>query len=227
MLMAEVPRSALDERPGKMNDYSFMPRTRTDDKRQRILDAAVRVFARKGYFASRVSDVAKAAGIADGTIYLYFRNKDDVLVSLFDEIMSEHVEAGRREISNIEGAQQKLLAIAQHHLRLLGGNRELAVVFQVELRQSTKFMERFTATWLKDYFDLLQSVIESGQREGTIRKDLRRKLASHAFFGILDEMVTTWVLSPQEYDLAQLAGSAVELFLYGAASPAKSARGAT
>ena len=210
-----------------MNDYSFMPRTRTDDKRQRILDAAVRVFARKGYFASRVSDVAKAAGIADGTIYLYFRNKDDVLVSLFDGIMSEHVEAGRREVAATEGAHEKLLAIAQHHLRLLGGNRELAVVFQVELRQSTKFMARFTATWLKDYFDLLQGVIEAGQREGTIRKELRRKLASHAFFGVLDEMVTTWVLSPQEYDLAQLAGSAVDLFLYGAAAPAKAARGAT
>src|SRR5437868_5830733 len=103
-----------------------MPRARTDDKRQRILDAAIRVFARKGYFASRVSDVAKAAGIADGTIYLYFRNKDDVLVCLFDEIMSEHVAAGRREVAKIAGAPAKLEAIAAHHLRLLGGNRELA-----------------------------------------------------------------------------------------------------
>lgn len=204
-----------------------MPRTRTDDKRQRILDAAVRVFARKGYFASRVADVAKAAGIADGTVYLYFKSKDDVLVSLFDDVMSEHVEAGRREVATVRGAPAKLEAIARHHLALLGGNRELAVVFQVELRQSTKFMARFTATWLKDYFDLLQGVIEAGQREGTIRKELRRKVASHAFFGILDEMVTTWVLSPQEYDLAQLAGSAVDLFLHGAAAPAKSTRGGT
>jgi TetR/AcrR family fatty acid metabolism transcriptional regulator len=210
-----------------MNEYSFMPRTRTDDKRQRILDAAVRVFARKGYFASRVSDVAKAAGIADGTVYLYFKGKDDVLVSLFDEVMSEHVEAGRREVANADGAPAKLLAIARHHLALLGGNRELAVVFQVELRQSTKFMAHFTASWLKDYFDLLQGVIEAGQREGTIRKELRRKVASHAFFGILDEMVTTWVLSPQEYDLPQLAGSAVDLFLHGAAAPAKATRGGT
>jgi TetR/AcrR family fatty acid metabolism transcriptional regulator len=210
-----------------MNDYSFMPRARTDDKRQRILDAAVRVFARKGYFASRVSDVAKAAGIADGTVYLYFKSKDDVLVNLFDDVMSEHVEAGRREVSKAKGAPAKLQAIALHHLRLLGGNRELAVVFQVELRQSTKFMAQFTATWLKDYFDLLQGAIETGQREGTIRKELRRKLASHAFFGILDEMVTTWVLSPQEYDLPQLAGSAVDLFLNGAAAPAKATRGGT
>src|SRR5688572_28616706 len=117
-----------------------MPRVKTDDKRQRILDAAIRVFARKGYFASRVSDVAKAAGIADGTIYLYFQNKDDVLVSLFDEIMSQHVEAARREVEGIKGAHARLLAVALHHLRLLGENRELAVVFQVELRQSTKFM---------------------------------------------------------------------------------------
>jgi len=204
-----------------------MPRTRTDDKRQRILDAAVRVFARKGYFASRVADVAKAAGIADGTVYLYFKSKEDVLVSLFDDVMCEHVAAGRREVAAAAGAPAKLEAIARHHLALLGSNRELAVVFQVELRQSTKFLAHFTASWLKDYFDLLQGVIEAGQREGTIRKELRRKVASHAFFGVLDEMVTTWVLSPQEYDLAQLAGSAVDLFLYGAASPAKAARGGT
>ena len=201
-----------------MNDYSFMPRTRTDDKRQRILDAAVRVFARKGYFASRVSDVAKAAGIADGTIYLYFRNKDDVLVSLFDEIMSEHVEAGRREVSNIEGAPQKLLAIAQHHLRLLGGNRELAVVFQVELRQSTKFMELFTASWLKDYFDIVEGAIAAGQKQGTIRQDLSRKLAAHGFFGALDAIVTSWVLSRNAFDLTEMAGPVVELFLTGASS---------
>lgn len=215
-----MPRTrADDKRPQK---------PRTDDKRQRILDAAVRVFAQKGYFASRVSDVARRAGIADGTIYLYFQNKDDVLVSLFDEIMSEHVEAGRREVEAAGGrggAPAQLMAIAEHHLRLLGGNRELAVVFQVELRQSTKFMARFTATWLKDYFDLLQGVIEAGQREGTIRKELRRKLASHAFFGILDEMVTTWVLSPQEYDLPGLAAGAVDLFLHGAAAAPRATKG--
>lgn len=199
-----------------MNDYSFMPRTRTDDKRQRILDAAVRVFARKGYFASRVSDVARAAGIADGTIYLYFRNKDDVLVSLFDEIMSEHVEAGRREVSNIEGAPQKLLAIAQHHLRLLGGNRELAVVFQVELRQSTRFMERFTASWFKDYLELLTTAIDEGQKDGSLRAELPKKVLAKALFGALDEMVTSWMLGRRNYDLAELAAPVVELFLRGA-----------
>jgi TetR/AcrR family fatty acid metabolism transcriptional regulator len=195
-----------------------MARRRTDDKRRRILDAAVRVFARKGYFASRVADVARAAGIADGTIYLYFRTKDDVLVSLFDELMAEHLAAARRELAATKGAPARLRAIAERHLRLLGANRDLAVVFQVELRQSTKFMERFTASWMKDYFDVLQGVIERGQREGSLRKDLPRTLAAKAFFGALDEMVTSWVLSRKGYDLAQLAGPVVDLFLAGAAA---------
>jgi TetR/AcrR family fatty acid metabolism transcriptional regulator len=195
-----------------------MPRRRTDDKRGRILGAAVRVFARKGYFASRVADVAKAAGIADGTIYLYFRTKDDILVSLFDQVMAEHLAAARQEVAGLDGAPARLRAIAERHLRLLGGNRDLAVVFQVELRQSTKFMERFTASWLKDYFDVVQGVIERGQREGSIRKELPRKVAAKAFFGALDEMVTSWVLSRKDYQLSQLAGPVVELFLTGAAA---------
>lgn len=187
-----------------------------DDKRQRILDAAVRVFAKKGFFASRVSDVASAAGIADGTVYLYFKSKDDILVSLFDDVMSEHVAAAREEVDKANGAPAKLRAIADHHLRLLGGKPDLAVVFQVELRQSTKFMELFTASWLMGYFELVEDAIASGQREGTIRADLPRKLAAHALFGALDALVTSWVLARNSFDLAQMAEPVVDLFLAGA-----------
>jgi TetR/AcrR family fatty acid metabolism transcriptional regulator len=195
-----------------------MARRRTPDKRDRILEAAVKVFARKGYFAARVADIASQAGVADGTIYLYFRSKEDVLVSLFDEIMAEHIEKGREELAAVEGARARLLVIAQHHLRLLGGNRDLAVVFQVEFRQSTKFMERFTAGWLHDYLAVITEVIEEGQNDGTFRPDLSRKLATKAFFGALDEMVTSWVLSPKEYDLVSQAAPVVDLFLRGAAA---------
>jgi TetR/AcrR family fatty acid metabolism transcriptional regulator len=196
-----------------------MPRRRTDDKRQRILRAATRVFARKGYFASRVSDIARRAGVADGTIYLYFRNKDDILVSLFDEVMAEHIAKGRLEVEALSGARERLHAIAAHHLRLFGENQDLAVVFQVELRQSTKFMERFTASWFKDYLDLLTEVIEEGQRDGSLRPDLPRKLVAKAFFGALDEMVTSWILGRRDYDLGELAAPVVDLILKGAANP--------
>lgn len=198
-----------------------MPRRRTDDKRQRILEAATRVFARKGYFASRVSDVARKAGVADGTIYLYFRNKDDILVSLFDEVMAEHIAKGRQEVESLTGAHERLTAIAAHHLRLFGENPDLAVVFQVELRQSTKFMERFTASWFKDYLDLLTEVIEEGQREGSLRPELPRKLVAKAFFGALDEMVTSWILGRRDYDLGELAAPVVDLILKGAANPSR------
>jgi TetR/AcrR family fatty acid metabolism transcriptional regulator len=101
---------------------------------------------------------------------------------------------------------------------LFGENRDLAVVFQVELRHSTKFLERFTVSWLQDYLALLGEVIEQGQREGSLRRDLPRRVATKAFFGALDEMVTSWILGKRDYDLAQLAGPVVDLFLHGAAS---------
>jgi TetR/AcrR family transcriptional regulator, fatty acid metabolism regulator protein len=191
---------------------------RTDDKRQRILDAAVQVFARKGFSASRISDVASAAGIADGTVYLYFESKDDILIKLFDEVMGVHIDAARQEIARVEDAAARLRVIADHHLGLLGRNPELAVVFQVELRQSTKFMDLFTASWLKEYFDLVEAAIESGQKQGTLREDLSRKLATHAFFGALDAIVTSWVLARNAFDLTELAGPVVELFLTGASA---------
>jgi TetR/AcrR family fatty acid metabolism transcriptional regulator len=198
-----------------------MSRQRSDDKRRKILQAAVKVFAKKGYFGAKVSEIARKAGVADGTIYLYFRNKEDILVSLFDEVMVEHLDKARAELASVEGAPARLKAIAEHHLRLLGANRDLAIVFQVELRQSTKFMERFTASWLQDYFAIVNDVIEEGQREGTLRADLPRKVAAKALFGALDEMVTSWILSRKDYDLGQLAAPVADLFLRGVAAPRK------
>jgi TetR/AcrR family fatty acid metabolism transcriptional regulator len=196
-----------------------MSRPKSDDKRQRILQAATRVFARKGYFGARVSEIARRAGVADGTIYLYFKSKQDLLVALFDEVMAEHLERGRAELAAAHGPAARLLAIAEHHLRLFGDNPDLAVVFQVELRQSTRFLERFTASWLQDYFALISLVIEEGQREGTLRADLPKKLVTKAFFGVLDELVTSWILGRRDYDLARLAPPVVELLLRGVAAP--------
>jgi len=196
-----------------------MARAKAQDKRRRILEAAVSVFARKGYFGARVSDVAKKAGVADGTIYLYFRGKEDVLVRLFDEVMAEHVAKAREAVHALASAPDRLLAIAERHLAVLGENRDLAAVFQVELRQSTRFMERFTASWLRDYFDLLDEVIEEGQRDGTLRADVNRKIAAKMLFGALDETVTSWLLSEKKYRLEDLAAPVVDLFLRGAAVP--------
>ncbi len=201
-----------------------MARPRTADKRRRILGAAVHVFARKGYFAARVSDIAKKAGVADGTIYLYFQSKEDLLVRLFDEVMSEHVGQAREVVRALPSAPERLRAIAERHLAVLGGNRDLAAVFQVELRQSTRFMERFTASWLRDYFALLDEVIEQGQRDGSLRADVNRKLAAKMLFGALDETVTSWLLAEKPYALEDLAAPIVDLFLRGATAPGSASR---
>ena len=201
-----------------------MARPRAADRRRRILDAAVSVFARKGYFAARVSDVAKKAGVADGTIYLYFQDKQDILVRLFDEVMSEHVVQAREAVRALPSAPERLRTIAERHLTVLGENRDLAVVFQVELRQSTRFMERFTASWLHDYFELLDEVMEQGQRDGSLRADINRRLAAKMLFGALDETVTSWLLAEKRYTLKDLAGPLVDLFLRGAAPPVRASR---
>ena len=126
-----------------MTAHSAADRDLGNDKRERILAAAERVFAKRGFFAARVSEIAKDAGVADGTIYLYFRSKDDLLVSIFERVMSDAIAEGRAALAGIADPLERLRRIAHLHLDRLSRDRDLAVVFQVELRQTTKFMERF------------------------------------------------------------------------------------
>src|SRR3982751_6975677 len=139
------------------------------DKRESILRAAIRVFARNGYFNSKVSDIASEAGIADGTVYLYFKSKEEILHSIFDRSMEEAIAEGRRQLENVNDPLEKLRRIALLHLERLGSDRDLAVVFQVELRGSTKFMEEFSAAGFAEYLTLIRFTFEEGQRAGIFR----------------------------------------------------------
>src|SRR5256885_9220664 len=125
------------------------------DKRKAILRAATEVFARNGYFNSKVSDIARAAGVADGTVYLYFKSKEEILRSIFDRNTTEAVAAGREELSKIEDPREKLRRIARHHLERLGADRDLPVAFQAELPGTTRFMEEFSAAGLAEYLGLI------------------------------------------------------------------------
>lgn len=185
------------------------------DKREAILRAAIKIFARKGYFNSKVSDIAAEAGIADGTVYLYFKSKDEVLRSVFDRAMEEAIDDGRRELAPISDPIEKLRRIAEIHLERLGSDRDLAVVFQVELRGSTKFMEEFSATGFATYLDLIKVTIEEGQRAGLFRNDVKAVLAAKIFYGAIDEMVTNWILSKKSYPLKPLAAEVMKIFLGG------------
>jgi TetR/AcrR family transcriptional regulator, fatty acid metabolism regulator protein len=185
------------------------------DKRDAILRAATAVFARHGFFQSQVADVARAAGVAAGTVYLYFRSKDDLLVSIFDRTMREALGQGRAALGAVTDPRERLERIARLHLDRLGRDRELAVVFQVELRQSTKFMERFSSTYLRDYIGLIRATIVEGQKSGTFRTDLNPTTAAKIFFGALDEMATNWILSRRRYSLVAEADAVIDLFVNG------------
>ena len=185
------------------------------DKREAIMRAATKVFARSGYFNSKVADVAREAGVADGTVYLYFKSKEEILRSIFERNTGEAVRAGREELAKIADPREKLRRIARHHLERLGADRDLAVVFQVELRGTTKFMEEFSAEGLAEYLGLIREAFEEGQAAGVFRRGLKPKLVAKVLFGALDEMATNWILSRRRYKLAPLADEVIDIFLGG------------
>ncbi len=190
-------------------------RSNVTDKRQAILRAAIQVFAHNGYFSSKVADIAREAGVADGTVYLYFKSKEEILHSIFDRSMEEGIAEGRKLLEGVSDPREKLRRIAVLHLERLGADRDLAVVFQVELRGSTKFMEEFSAAGFAEYLRLIRSTIEEGQREGVFRAELNAKVVAKILFGALDEMATNWILSPRRYKLAPMADQVLDIFLNG------------
>lgn len=185
------------------------------DKREAILRAAIKVFARNGFFNSKVSDIAGQAGIADGTVYLYFKSKDEILHSIFDRAMAEFISEGKKELAVIDTPKAKLTRIAELHLEKLGADRDLAVVFQVELRGSTKFMQEFSAAGFAEYLEIIRKTIDSGQRSGDFRNDIKPIVAAKIFYGTLDEMVTNWILSPKSYSLVSMADEVLKLYFGG------------
>lgn len=185
------------------------------DKHAAILRAAINVFANNGYFNSKVADIARAAGVADGTVYLYFKSKEEILHSIFDRSVEAVVAEARKLVDEIPDPAEKLRRIANLHLERLGADRDLAVVFQVELRGSTKFMEEFSAAGFAEYLKLIRETFAAGQEAGVFRPELNAKIVAKVLFGALDEMATNWILSKRRYKLAPMADQVVDIFLNG------------
>jgi TetR/AcrR family transcriptional regulator, fatty acid metabolism regulator protein len=193
---------------------------RDPDKPHAIIDAAIRVFARNGYYNSRVSDIAREAGIASGTIYLYFKTKDEILVTLFRERMAAWVAHVRREVAGEPDAVAKIRRLVALHFQVLEGNPDLAEVVQVELRQGQKFFRGASAHEVSAYFELIASVLEEGVAAGQIRHDLPVNVATKMLFGAMDQLATSWVLGKRKYRLTEAAGSVASIFLQGVSAHA-------
>lgn len=175
---------------------------RRDGKRHRILDAAVVEIARSGYYGTTVARIARRAGVADGTIYLYFENKDAILTAVLDRAMDRFIRDGAAAIPDAGDAPARLTVVVRQHLELVGRDHDLAVVLQVELRHSLQFMEVYSRTRLREYLGILAGVVDQGRREGAFRADADPMDTAKLIFGVLDQTVTDWILADDNSRLA-------------------------
>lgn len=171
--------------------------------------------AENGYHQTQVSKIAKQAGIADGTIYLYFKNKEDILISLFQEKMANFIEKIKEVIAGKQTAAEKIFMMIENHFRILSQNPKLAVVTQLELRQSNQELRRRINNVLKEYLDFIEQILREGVESGEFAPDLDTRLARQMLFGTIDEIATTWVMNKQKYDLVALAPTVAKLLLKG------------
>jgi len=210
-----------------MNEHSFIVYVKTkrrflinkqsnnNDKYHRILEAAVKVFAERGFFQSTISQIATEACVADGTIYLYFKNKDDILVQICSYKAKQIFDRFREEVEKADSAIDKLRNLIYRHLEEFQRDRNMAVVYQTETHQMNRLTEDQIKEMSNMYLDIISKIVEQGQEEGSIRKDLYLSLVKRFILGAVDEVINTWLHSDVEYDLTSMADPLVELFIRG------------
>jgi TetR/AcrR family fatty acid metabolism transcriptional regulator len=191
-------------------------RSRGTEKRERILQSAIRVFAKKGFYNTRVSEIARTAGVADGTIYLYFKNKDDILISIFTDRIGTLNDEMLRQLASLGSPSEKIQRIVSVQLGLLRGHKDLAEVITINLRQSNRFLKQYAAPGFNRYLDIIASVVQEGQERGDFRTDVSPRVAACSLFGALDGLTLTWVLGTRDADRLARAGQQVaKVFIEG------------
>lgn len=191
---------------------------RVTDKYAAILDAAETTFAQYGYHNAQISRIAAEAGVAAGTVYLYFKNKPDVLVSLFRDRLSRLVDEARDACAQADDPGGKLLLLIRKHLEKLGRNRDLAMVAQIELRQADLDVRHQINQVMKEYFQVIDEIVAEGQEAGLFRSSVDRRQIRNMIFGTIDQTVTAWVLSGSRFDLEAQAEPTFALLTGGIAS---------
>jgi TetR/AcrR family transcriptional regulator, fatty acid metabolism regulator protein len=188
---------------------------RKGPKYDKIIDAAVTVIAEHGYHQSQISKIAKEAGVADGTIYLYFKNKEDLLISLFHEKMGKFITRTAQEIEKKESVDEKLLTLIELHFQQLSNDHQLAIVTQLELRQTNRELRAKIGEVLKEYLLLVDNIIKCGIEQNVFDPKIEKRLARQMIFGTIDETATSWVLNDHRYDLTSLAKPVHHLLING------------
>ena len=188
---------------------------RDETKYAAILQAAVQVMAESGYHHAQISRIARMAGVADGTVYLYFKNKEDILISLLRHAIGRIVELSQDRLATLDAATDKLKAIVELYFLELGRQPQLAMVTQVHLRQVDAGIRRQIGDIMKPFYNLLDEIVAEGIAQGVFRPGINRRIARRMIFGTMDETVTAWVLTGSKYDLAEQASDVVDVLFHG------------
>ncbi len=190
------------------------------NKHSKIIQAATKVFAKKGFFNARISDIAKEAKVADGTIYLYFNNKFDILISVFEEEIGNLIEQVKKLLAKESDPRVMLKIFATKHLTVMKKNKNLAEVIQIELRQSAKLIKDYRNNKFSEYVNIISSIIKLGQEQNIYRSSIQPGLAKRAFFGALDEISRVWTMSlDTKYTVEDTSSQVMEIFLSGMLVP--------
>jgi len=192
------------------------------NKHSKIIRAATKVFAKKGFFNARISDIAKEAKVADGTIYLYFNNKFDILLSIFEQEIGLLIDQVNVLIAKEDDPQKMLEIFISKHLFEMKKNRNLAEVIQIELRQTNKVIRDYRDNRFSEYVNIISTIIKKGQQENIYRKDILPGIAKRAIFGALDEITRLWNSNRDthsHYSVEEMAQQVTEIFLIGILSP--------
>jgi len=188
---------------------------KASQRRRQILDAAVKVFAKSGFYNSKVLDIAKEAGVANGTVYLYFPSKDDILIAIFEEQMGELIDYMKQEIQKESGCLSKLRKLVSMQMHLIETNRELTELLLVESRQSGKFLKSKAIDSVADYIDMLNDVLKEGITEGTIEENIDVTIVGTMLFSAVEGLATRWILEGTSYSLDKAANMVIKVFLDG------------
>lgn len=182
-------------------------------KFDRILNSAIKIIGQKGFHTAKVKDIASDAGVADGTIYNYFNNKEDILITIFRVKLEEYVKKAESELVGGIPADEKIRILVKYHIKVMTENPYLANVFQIELRQPMKEVRVKVRKHLRDYFKLIENVIEEGVKNKIFSPELDVYLAREVFFGTLDEIISTWVFKGFDRDLGEMSSKIIPMIL--------------
>jgi len=188
-------------------------------KYDRILEAAVKVFARQSFRQSTVAQVAREAGVADGTIYLYFKNKDDILVQFFSFKAKQVFDRFRQEVSGGIDSLAKLRNLICVHLGEFQRDPDMAIVYYVETHQISRLAEDQIREMGKMYHDIISDIVEEGQQQGLIRRDLYLGMVKRLVLGAVNETIGAWLHAGRSYDLISMAEPLADLLIRGIKAP--------